>query len=336
MEVPGGDYTFAVTPANASTELVRFNPIALENGKAYTLVAHGTLDAADNADFGVRAFTDNDDGAAYEDLSDTQVMAVNLTPNAGPVDLYVDDESAGTNLAYSENTGYMNLNSGTRTIRVNTAGTQNAVSETDLDCQTGKRYTYLVADDNMEPLVLEDDFTPPPAGMAYVRFVHLAPDAPPVDVAADGTVLFNNVAYGESDNGGMFTAVDAGTYDLEVRAAGTNTPVLTVNNVALNEGAIYTLVAEGYANPVPGQPALNVLVIENRETAVSPDTQTPSDMNPPSDVQTPDMETPSDIVSPVDMETPSDSDMPSDMDNPDDMQAPSDIEPPMDMTITPE
>ena len=77
-----------------------------------------------------------------------------------------------------------------------------------------------------------------------MRLIHASPDAPAVDVAVAGTstLVFSNVAF---KGVGAYTPVDAGTYDLEVRAAGTSTVALTISDLALADRNVYTAVAVG-------------------------------------------------------------------------------------------
>ncbi|MBU0984572.1 MAG: DUF4397 domain-containing protein, partial [candidate division Zixibacteria bacterium] len=101
-------------------------------------------------------------------------------------------------------------------------------------------------------LVTQDDLTPPAAGKAHVRFIHLSPDAPAVDVAlAGGAAVFPNVAFTQYT---AFTPLDAGTYNLEVRLAGQSAVVLPLPGITLENGKIYTVFAKGFAfgnNPQP-------------------------------------------------------------------------------------
>ncbi len=60
---------------------------------------------------------------------------------------------------------------------------------------------------------------PEPVPQALVRVVHASPGSPAVDVYAEGnaTPLFSNIAYGGAS---VYIQVPQGTYNLEVRAAG--------------------------------------------------------------------------------------------------------------------
>lgn len=68
-QVDAGSYTFVVTGAGSTAEVVKFNPVAVQNGNVYTVVALGTLDSNDSYPFQVRVFVDNDNGDQYVDLT---------------------------------------------------------------------------------------------------------------------------------------------------------------------------------------------------------------------------------------------------------------------------
>ena len=192
-----------------------------------------------------------------------QVMAVHASPDAPAVDLLVDNTVAGTGLAFPANTAYLSVAGGTRNVKVRVAGTTTTVIDANLAVAAGTSYTVFAADvvSSIGPLVLTDDLTAPAAGTAHVRFVHLSPDAPAVDVAVQGgPVLFANRAFKQFT---AFTPVDAGTYNLEVRLAGTTTSVLPLNGIALQPGKIYTVFARGLAGG-SGAQALGAQIIANR------------------------------------------------------------------------
>jgi len=157
----------------------------------------------------------------------------------------------------------VSLNSGTRNVKVNVANTTNTVINADLDLNPNLNYSVFAVNtvSNIEPLVLVDDLSAPASGMTHVRFVHLSPDAPAVDVAVTGgPVLFGNVSFKEYQG---FAPVNAGTYNLEVRLAGTSTVVLPLPGIALQAGKIYTVFAKGLVAGA-GSQALGAEIIVNR------------------------------------------------------------------------
>jgi hypothetical protein len=177
----------------------------------------------------------------------------------------IDDVKVNTQpLTYPNNTGYLDAETGTRNIKVNVAGTSTTVINGDLDLEVDKYYSVFAVDQVSEitALVLVDDLTMPAAGKAHVRFVHLSPDAPAVDVAvaSSGAVVFSDIAFKEST---VFTPLDAGTYNLDVRVAGTSTVALVLPPVTLQAGKIYTVFAKGFLAGTGAQ-ALGAEIIVNK------------------------------------------------------------------------
>jgi hypothetical protein len=190
------------------------------------------------------------------DGNQARVRAVHASPDAPAVDVLVNDGAAFTNAPFKGITDYANLDTGTYNIKVvPTGATEPVVIEADLDLEA-KDYTIVALGtlENIEPLVLVDNNSAPAEGKAHVRFVHASPDAPAVDIAVKGgPVLFSNIAFKEV---GDYLPVDAATYDLEVRVAGTENVALEVPGLALEAGTVYTVFAMGLAG---GEPALEAV-----------------------------------------------------------------------------
>ena len=125
-----------------------------------------------------------------------------------------------------------------------------------------KNYSVFAIDSvsKISALVVADDLTTPASGKAHVRFIHLSPNAPAVDVAlTGGGVVFGNKSFKDYT---AFTPLDAGTYNLEVRVAGTATVALPLPGIALQAGKIYTVFAKGFLGG-SGAQALGAEIIVN-------------------------------------------------------------------------
>ncbi|MGD9892311.1 MAG: DUF4397 domain-containing protein [Dehalococcoidia bacterium] len=184
--------------------------------------------------------------SGVEAQATARVRVVHMSPDAPAVDVLVDDQRAISNLVFKSATDYASIPAGQHNVKVTPVGqNQTAVIEADLPLQAGQDLTVVATGRLAEiaALPLEDDNSAPSPGNAKVRFVHASPDAPAVDIAiAGGQVLFPNVSF---RNASDYTQVPAGTYNLEVRPAGTQDVALSVPNVALQAGQNVTVFAAG-------------------------------------------------------------------------------------------
>ncbi len=196
-------------------------------------------------------------------MAHANVLVAHASPDAPGVDLLVDDTKVNSAaLTFPNNTGYLMVDAGTRNIKVNVTGTSTTVIEADLPLTQDANYSVFAVDSvaNISALVITDDLTAPASGKAHVRFIHLSPDAPAVDIAVDGgAVVFGSYSFKEYT---AFTPLDAGSYDLEVRVAGTATVALDLDPITLEAGKIYTVFAKGFLGGTGAQ-ALGAEIIVN-------------------------------------------------------------------------
>jgi hypothetical protein len=204
----------------------------------------------------------NDD---EDEMDMAKVLVVHASPDAPGVDILVDDTKVNTAaLTFPNNTAYLDVEAGQRNIKVNVSGANPAVTAINTNVTFAKDKNYSVfagnAVANIEPLLFEDNLAAPATGKAHVRFIHLSPDAPAVDVAlTGGAAVFPNISF---KNGTSFAPLDAGTYNLEVRVAGTQTVALPLPGVVLEAGKIYTVFAKGFLAGTGAQ-ALGAQIIVN-------------------------------------------------------------------------
>lgn len=189
--------------------------------------------------------------------NEARVRVVHASPDAPAVDVLVNGAKAFTNAPFKGITAYAPLAAGSYKVQVVPTGAMTpVVIDATLALEANTDYTVVAMGKlaNIGPVVLKDNNAAPAAGKAHVRIVHASPDAPAVDIAVKGgPVLFSNLAFKAAS---AYAPVDAGTYDLEVRAAGTTTVALPLPGVKLEAGKIYTFFAMGLLS---GQPALTVV-----------------------------------------------------------------------------
>lgn len=275
IELPAGTYDLKITTPGGDTTLINPLPASFDDGDIVSAFAVGE---GVNQALGVFAWPAGQEGfllplgeTVYQaflplianGLAPAEVRVVHASPDAPAVDVLVDGSVAFSGAPFGAVTDYAALPAASYDVEVVPAGqTAPVVISATLDLLSGVDYSVLAVGElaNIEPLVLEDDNSAPAPGNAHVRFVHASPDAPAVDiaVAGGGPVLFSNIAFKEV---GSYLPVAAGTYDLEVRLAGTNTVVLPVPGVTLEDGRVYTVFAMGLAG---GSPSLQAVLSTDR------------------------------------------------------------------------
>jgi hypothetical protein len=191
-----------------------------------------------------------------------QVRVAHLAPDAPNVDVYVNGDPVLTDVPYAPVSDYLSFPAGTQQVTVYATGdTTSPVIDTPVELAAGGAYTVaavgLVADDSLTAQVYQDDLRSPASGNSKVRVVHASPDAGPVDVVPrGGDPLVSGLAFPDAS---PYAEVPAGTYTLDVNAAGTNKTALTVPDATLASGGVYSAFAVGtvFAD------SLNVLLVQD-------------------------------------------------------------------------
>ena len=247
------DYDIDISPASAglASAVLQVRDLPLDAGQSYTAVAIGGL-----AD--LRAL------ALQEDLSEVpagqiRVRAIHAAAGVGEVDIYALDEAGGTQTAIYENVpfgaagGYLELPAGAYVLgldvdddaRVDVLFRTPALAEGTianlfaLSREPGA--VSLFAQFPEGTAEIPGEAAPQPMG--NVRVVHLSPDAPGINVYADGdeSPLVSGLHFLNSTD---YAPVFAGDIAIDISpASGTlNDSLLTVDGF-IEEDGFYTVVA---------------------------------------------------------------------------------------------
>lgn len=187
----------------------------------------------------------------------SRIRVLHAVPNAPAVDVYANDNLIVKNLAYKEMSPYLPVPSGNYNIKVYPTGeTTNPVIDSSVYIPENSVFNIAaigeLPDISLYPI--QEPTSANKTGMACIRFIHLSPDAPPVDIKLpDGTIVFSNVPFKSIAN---YTCVPSGTYTFRVNPAGTDNVVLTVPDVKLNPNTFYTVYAVGLVGDKPNLEAL--------------------------------------------------------------------------------
>ena len=200
-----------------------------------------------------------------------QVMFVHGAPGTPAADLYLQGNLKQSAIPYLSNSAYQEVTieetqQFTSDIK-DTAADTTLLSIFNPEWLDGKKYSIVIYGEpsKLDKGIFPDDYLAPASGSATVRFIHLSPNAPPLDVLANGVaVVLNKEYYGDNVFNGTtaFQDVAAGIYDIELRVNGTNIIALSVPNINFADGKAYTIYATGFVNG-PGYLKLDLGIAEN-------------------------------------------------------------------------
>jgi hypothetical protein len=172
------------------------------------------------------------------------------SPGNSRFDVYTGGRRVASNLGYGRHSDYHNMPEGDHDYTLYPAGRRfRPIARSRVVIGPVNRYTVAVSGYSRRVVLLPlpDIVEVAAPGMAYIKFVHLSPNAPNFDIILpDGTVLFSNIGY----NGRTaYVPLSPGNYTLQVVAAGTG-QVLTTVTANLSSGATYTVYSLGLTGSI--------------------------------------------------------------------------------------
>jgi hypothetical protein len=188
-----------------------------------------------------------------------------VIPRPGAI-VFIDTVPKITSLIpYRGASGYLGIEPGARRVelRTNTTPSTSILLLSDKEnFEINKANTYVLYDtisasNSLKVLKLDDDLVIPSPGNIKVRFLHLANNAPAVDVTLlrtsvtpNDSVTINNQSYVANNSGisalSAFITIPQGTYTARVKLAGTQTVALSASLAAFNStNGIFTVFAAG-------------------------------------------------------------------------------------------
>lgn len=244
-------------PGGATTTVISDTTLNLSELNKYTVVVVGEADAASSN--AVDALVLSRPVAGNQSSTTLDVQVAHAAAGVPDVDLYVtapgadlSTSTAQATLSYQNDTGVLNIPGGDYQIRLALAGTQTVAfdsgtvplaSNSELtiaaipnqDSNGSSLVKLLVMDGSSSSIIYNATES------AEIQVGHLVDDAPRVDVSLNGTEAVSDLDFEQVRD---YTAVTAGTYDIDVYVDDTPSDVrIDVNGQALDKGMDYGVFA---------------------------------------------------------------------------------------------
>lgn len=191
---------------------------------------------------------------------------VQAIPDAPAVDLVLDDTPVRTALGYSGVTEFMRITSGSRRVRVRSAGTATTLLDDTLQVEFPRAYTLVATgmSSSAEAVVAPDTAPIPLPGEFKLRVIQAAPSAGTVDLyvtdvataLTSATPLLEDLPF--RGNSEYFT-LPVGRHRIRLTTAGTTNVVLDLTEV-FGERVMRSVVA--IDAPGGGPPLSRLLLID--------------------------------------------------------------------------
>jgi len=158
---------------------------------------------------------------AAADTQTSLVRAIHASPDTPAVDVYLDAAKIVPALTFGGASAYLPVAAG-----ANPTVGKPFIAAPGTQIPVGARLSIVAAGmfASIRAVTVNDTAAPPPSGRAKLRLVNVGADAPPVDLAAAGTVLFSDTTFGTIT---PYQEVAAQTATLDVRPTGETKPLVT-------------------------------------------------------------------------------------------------------------
>ncbi|WP_035294232.1 DUF4397 domain-containing protein [Clostridium sp. KNHs214] len=186
------------------------------------------------------------------------VRILHASPDTPAVDIYLDNALIAKNLSYKNFTEYLSIPTGLHNLMVFPASNKKTpITNTNIFISEKKIFTAAVIGslNNISIDLISEPIKEIPSNKTLVRFIHLSPSSPPVDITLpNGTKLFEDVEYKEVAD---YITVDPALYTLQARLSDTDKVILTVPKIHLKPNRFYSIYGIGLSN---GNPPLQFLI----------------------------------------------------------------------------
>ncbi|MDR6225127.1 DUF4397 domain-containing protein [Desmospora profundinema] len=186
----------------------------------------------------------------------TRVRILHASPGTAQVNVNIDGRRLATNLGYGNASNYIDLPP--RTYRVEVFRRGEPVLQERVTLEAGNVYTLAAVNRprQLELLTIVDD-PEVEQGKVHLRFGHLSPDTPTVDVTISENIMYPDVRFKEVTR---YLTVHPATEEVEVFIDDRRQKILTVPRVTFQANQAYSAYLIGLSQ---GRPRLNLLLLRD-------------------------------------------------------------------------
>ncbi len=190
------------------------------------------------------------------------VLFINGHPDMDEINIKSDNTVLVKSLYYNTNPkNYADLSPGSRNILI-TSPEDSILFNSSLDLTDKQNYTFIAygTENRLQTLFFNDTISDYSVNNTYFRFVDIAPESPPFIIRISNQYPIVNLLHYRSFT--KYVPTTEGKYELEMRQAMNDSLVLSMKDINMKAGKIYTILIKGYNEGI-GSKKLQFQIIEN-------------------------------------------------------------------------
>lgn len=188
---------------------------------------------------------------SIQQQEEAKIRILHTSTDSTNIDFYINGKRVIKDLPFKNASTDLALKPGKYHIDIYPAGNMvDSVLNKKITVEPGKSYTLAIIDPVKKMrLLMYENFPSVHANEAKVRFIHLSPDSPKLDIAVKNrNVIFAGIAYKQATE---YMGLMPMTVDLEAREAGSKTVLLPIDKLHFKAYESYTIVFLGLSKEKP-------------------------------------------------------------------------------------
>lgn len=267
MEVKSGRNDIIVT--TSGTNHIILTVVAFfESSKIYTAILSGVSDGGEVEKIDLNFINDGDTRAQVLfnfGAGEATLRFLNGSPDAPNLDFLVDDVKILTDQPFKLSSALIKVKAGSRNIKIMEAGGVSPIFSGSFNFELDKSYMVVAINNfiNLTGFVFETPQKSPGGDKAFLRIVHISPNAPSVYIKLTSTQdrppSYVTLSYKGVSN---YLEYPAGPVDVVIYQAGT-TDTLKYGRMFLDGGRIYSAYIIGFISGTQSSPISFDLLIDS-------------------------------------------------------------------------
>lgn len=267
VELKSGRNDIIVT-ATGSNFIILTVVAFLESAKVYTAILSGLNDGKEGEQIDLNFINEIDARAQvlfnYSPGTAT-VRFLNGSPDSPNLDFYIDDAKVLSDQPFKLSSRLLNIKAGSRNIKILEAGGVAPLFSGSFNFELDKSYMVVALNNflNLSGLVFETPKRNPGSDKAFLRVVHISPNAPSVYIklttSQDRPPSYVTLSYRGVSN---FLEYPAGPVDVTIYRAGTS-DTLKYGRMFLDGGKVYSAYIIGFISGTQSSPISFDLLIDS-------------------------------------------------------------------------